>query len=177
MATANAVSAAQTGASAVSVTVNGLGERAGNAPLEEVVMALFRITGVHTRVQTTGLSALCRQVETFSGIRLSDAKPVTGKNVFRHESGIHCAGMLKNTDTYQLFRPETIGKNGFECVIGYHSGTAAVCHAFETYGITITPEKARSLLPVIRQIAMNQKSHLTPLQLQQIYAADRLDAG
>ena len=106
MATANAVTAVDAGASALSVTVNGLGERAGNAPLEEVAMALFEVGGYQGNINSSLMADLCYLVAGASGRDIPESKPVMGKNVFRHESGIHCSGLLKDSYSYQLFQPE-----------------------------------------------------------------------
>ncbi len=166
MATANAVTAVDAGADALSVTVNGLGERAGNAPLEEVVMALFEIGGYKKKINTAGLSALCHTVSTASGIYIAPSKPITGENVFRHESGIHCDGLLKNKESYQLFNPEQVGKSDCEYIIGYHSGSSAIAHVLEKQGIHISRQMAKKLIPLVRETAIRQKSALTPDQLR-----------
>lgn len=169
MATANTVTAAEAGAKALSVTVNGLGERAGNAPLEEVVMALTKMNRFSNRVNTSALSGLCRLVASASGSAIHPAKPITGCNVFRHESGIHCAGLLRNTNSYQPFTPQTVGRNQMEFVIGYHSGSAVICHALESQGIHISRESAKKLLTQIRETAFKTKSRITPSQLLRFY--------
>ncbi len=170
MATANAVSAVEAGSASLSVTVNGLGERAGNAPLEEVAMALFEIGGFPGNIKIADINSLCRMVADASKLPIHAAKPITGKNVFRHESGIHCSGLLKDATSYQLFEPGTVGKTGFECVIGYHSGKAAIGHALEKQGIQINKKSADRLLNLVREKARKQKSSLTPLQLEELYS-------
>jgi homocitrate synthase NifV len=169
MATANAVTAVDAGASALSVTVNGLGERAGNAPLEEVAMALFEKGGYGGTINKTLITELCLLVARASGQQIHPSKPIVGCNVFRHESGIHCSGLLKEPCSYQLFESETIGKKGFECVIGYHSGSAAIIHALEQQGIFIDKTAAKKLIPLVRQRAGLQKSVLTPAELKELY--------
>jgi len=169
MATANAVTAVEAGARSLSVTVNGLGERAGNASLEETAVALFEIGRFKSRIQTKNLARLCNLVASASGFPIPAAKPVTGKNVFRHESGIHCAALIRDISSYQLFAPETVGKNNIEWVIGYHSGSKAICHALKKQGIDINREVAEKLLVTIRKISYETKSFITPAQLVQIY--------
>ena len=110
MATANTVSAIEGGADAASVTVNGLGERAGNAPLEEVVMALRHTLGRESGSDTSRLSALCELVANRSRRPIHRAKPITGADAFRHESGIHTAALLKNPAAYQPFPSEETGR-------------------------------------------------------------------
>ena len=169
MATANAVTAVDAGAGAVSVTVNGLGERAGNARLEEVVMALFEVGGYVKKMDASYLSRLCRIVARASGQRIAPSKPVVGDRVFSHESGIHCSGLLKNPAAYQLFSPKTVGKQKTRFVIGYHSGSAAIIHALKKQGIRISKETALKLLPLIRQKALEQKEEISFKQLRILY--------
>lgn len=169
MATANAVTAVEAGAEALSVTVNGLGERAGNAPLEEVAMALFEIGGYNGTIDMTRITDLCSRVAKASGRDIHPSKPITGKNVFRHESGIHCAGLLKNPSAYQLFQPEQVGKETCNYVIGYHSGSAGIRHVLENQGISIGKAPAQKLIPYVRQMAMERKSPLSPAELKELY--------
>ena len=169
MATANAVTAVDSGANAVSVTVNGLGERAGNAPLEEVVMALFEVGGYKKRMDTSALTGLCHLVAKASGKVLSDSKPIVGSRIFAHESGIHCSGLLKDPSSYQLFQPEKVGKNQCEYVIGYHTGSSAIGHVLEQQDIHISKSKAKQLLALVRKTALEQKKALTPVQLKHLY--------
>lgn len=169
MATANAVTAVEAGADALSVTVNGLGERAGNAPLEEAAMALFEIGGYKGTIDMTRMTRLCRRVAKASGREIHPSKPIIGKNVFCHESGIHCAGLLKHPSAYQLFKPEQVGQKESDFVIGYHSGSAGICSALEKQGISIGKAMAQKLIPFIRQKALEQKSSLTPVELKELY--------
>lgn len=171
MATANAVTAVDAGAGAVSVTVNGLGERAGNAPLEEVVMALFGPGGYPAQIQTRLLAELCQKVSQASNRRIWPSKPIVGSRIFTHESGIHCAGLLKNNSAYQLFEPSTVGLKGHHFVIGYHSGAASVRHALKDMGISVSKETARRMLPTIRKTARAGKKTLNKTQLETISAS------
>ena len=128
LATANALSAVQHGARQVELTVNGIGERAGNTPLEEVVMAL-RIhgptLGVHTGVRTEGITELSRLVERRSGLAVPPNKAVVGRNAFRHASGIHQDGVIKHRGTYEVIDPSWIGNDeGTQIVLGKLSGRA-----------------------------------------------------
>jgi len=157
MAVANTIAAFQAGAHAASVTVNGLGERAGNAALEEVVMALQVSCGVNCGVQTKGIWALSQYVAKASGRPLPPAKPVTGEAVFRHESGIHCAGLLRNQSTYEPYAAGDIGREKSEFVIGHHSGTAAILHRLKTAGFHISQETAWLLLERVREHASRFK--------------------
>lgn len=127
MATANTITAAQAGADAVSVTVNGLGERAGNACLEEVAMALNMSTRLLcSRIRCDRLPALCDAVADASRRWLPVNKPIVGQDVFSHESGIHCHALLKDPNTYQPFLPESVGRGKTIFIAGKHSGRSLV---------------------------------------------------
>lgn len=150
MATANSLAAVMGGADSVDVTVNGLGERAGNAALEEVAMALCKATGIDAGIDTAGLLALSRLVERASGIATAPCKPVVGSDIFRHESGIHVAAVLCAPHTYEAYAPQEAGHAGREIVIGRHSGSAAVRHALAELGFETGLSEAGALLPLIR---------------------------
>ena len=122
MATANALSAAEAGAKILSVTINGLGERAGNTPLEEIAMALSLHENLYCNIRTASLMNLCRFVSTVSARKIPESKPITGKAVFMHESGIHCAALLRDPLSYQPFLPQNTGQEGTRFVLGKHSG-------------------------------------------------------
>ncbi|MYH56433.1 MAG: 2-isopropylmalate synthase [Boseongicola sp. SB0675_bin_26] len=129
MATANALSAVEGGARQIECTINGLGERAGNTALEEVVMAMrvrSDILPFKTGVDTTKLIHVSRRVATVSGFAVQYNKAIVGKNAFAHESGIHQDGMLKNAETFEIMRPEDVGLSETSIVMGKHSGRAAL---------------------------------------------------
>jgi homocitrate synthase NifV len=128
MATANTVVALLAGAHSVDVTVNGLGERAGNAALEEVAMALEVAALGSSGIDTSGLVALSKLVETCSRRKLPIGKAIVGDGAFRHESGIHVHAMLRDSRAYEPFAPERVGHSGREFVLGKHSGNAARHH-------------------------------------------------
>lgn len=172
MATANAVTAVESGADTLSVTVNGLGERAGNAPLEEVAMALFGMGEFQGNIDLSGLVRLSRLVAAESGRALPCSKPITGAGVFRHESGIHCAGLLKNPQTYEPFQPGLVGQRSSEVVIGSHSGTSALLHVLDGSGVHVDRCTAGRLLEQVRGMAERQRRSLTVDEL--LEAATRL---
>ena len=172
MATANAVSAVDAGASALSVTVNGLGERAGNTPLEETAMALFGTGARKGGIRLSGLTVLCKNVARFSNQEIPPAKPVVGSRVFSHESGIHTAGLMKNPYAYQLFDPGLVGSPPAAFVPGTHSGAAGICHMLNERGISITRKAAQKLVPMVREKAMSLKGPLRPDHLEEIYRKD-----
>lgn len=121
MATANAVGAFRAGAYAISCAVNGLGERAGNTALEEIVMALYLIEGVSTKIRVDQLVNISRRVEEYSGRRIAENKPIVGEHVFSHESGIHIDGLLKDKQTYAFLEPSILGRN-HQFYYGKYSG-------------------------------------------------------
>ncbi|WP_445943112.1 2-isopropylmalate synthase, partial [Roseicyclus sp.] len=128
MATANALAAVAGGARQIECTINGLGERAGNTALEEVVMALkvrHDIMPYTTGIDTTKIMHISRRVSTVSGFAVQPNKAIVGKNAFAHESGIHQDGMLKSADTFEIMRPEDVGLAGTSLPLGKHSGRAA----------------------------------------------------
>ena len=131
LATANSLAAIVNGARQVEVTMNGIGERAGNTSLEEVVMALHtrpQVYGLRTNVDTTQIMRTSRLVSAYTGIPVQPNKAIVGANAFAHESGIHQDGMLKNPLTYEIMQPETVGLTESKLVLGKHSGR----HAFQS---------------------------------------------
>jgi homocitrate synthase NifV len=163
MATANTVAAILAGAASVDVTVNGLGERAGNAPLEEVVMAMRMSSRKHTGIETKRLASLSALVAKASGRPVPDHKPITGPGIFRHESGIHVRGLLADRRTYEPFCGEDVGRSGMEIVLGKHSGTAAIQEVLAKEGIHINSAEAADLLPTVRAAALQVKSEAKQL--------------
>jgi 2-isopropylmalate synthase len=128
MATANSLAAVEAGARQIECTINGLGERAGNTALEEVVMAMRvrnDIMPYRTTIDTTKIMQASRLVSTVSGFPVQFNKAIVGKNAFAHESGIHQDGMLKNAETFEIMRPEDVGLNATSLVMGKHSGRGA----------------------------------------------------
>ncbi|HHE32134.1 MAG TPA: homocitrate synthase [Chlorobaculum parvum] len=168
MATANAFTALEAGFEAVSVSVTGLGERAGNAALEELAMALALSEHFDSRLDTAKLSTLCDTVALASGRVIQNQKPVVGHSAFQHESGIHCAALLQNPLSYQPFLPSQVGRGEFEMVIGKHSGTAAIMEHFRRKGIEMSRDEARALLEQIREHADRLKRSLRPDEIDAI---------
>ena len=162
MATANAVTAAAAGASALSVTVNGIGERAGNAALEEVATALWRCHTGHSAIRLNGLTALCRTVADHCNRPLPAAKPVVGDSVFVHESGIHCDGVLKDPTTFEPFSPKTVGQAPSRLAAGSHSGSAGIRHMLDRLGVVVDAKTADALRPVVQQTAVENGGRIDP---------------
>ena len=129
MAVANSLAGVEAGARQVECTINGLGERAGNAALEEIVMALATrqdYYGVETSINTPKLCPTSRLVSSITGMKVQRNKAIVGQNAFAHEAGIHQHGMLQDRTTYEIMRPEDVGFVGTNLVLGKHSGR----HAF-----------------------------------------------
>ena len=168
MATANALAGIKAGARFVGVTVNGLGERAGNAALEEVAMALKHLHGVNLGVNTKDFRNLCEYVARASGRQLYPGKPIVGTNTFAHESGIHADGVMKNPSTYEVFSPEDVGLER-QIVIGKHSGSKAIKMKFVEYGIDLSDEEAADLLSAVRSVTVDLKRTLFDKELMYIY--------
>jgi homocitrate synthase NifV len=175
MATANTLAAIMAGAASVDVTVNGLGERAGNAPLEEVVMAVRVTLGRHCRIDARRLTGLCTMVAKASGRTLPASKPITGEAVFRHESGIHVNALLHSRAAYEPFEAEHVGRDGCQFVIGTHSGSAAIRHVLEQRGIRVGQGEADRLLPRVREASRRRKGAITPGELVALYRAAEAD--
>jgi 2-isopropylmalate synthase len=132
LATANTLSGVKAGARQVEVTINGIGERAGNTALEEVVMAITtrpQTFNLQTNIDTTQIARTSHMVSTYTGMVIQPNKAIVGANAFAHEAGIHQDGMLKHHLTYEIMRPETVGLNTSKLVLGKHSGR----HAFRVH--------------------------------------------
>lgn len=142
LAVANSLAAVEAGAGQVEATINGIGERAGNASLEEVVMALrvrSDVYGVETRIDTTRLFETSQMVSQETGFPVQYNKAIVGRNAFAHESGIHQHGVLRNRATYEIMDPASVGHSGKSIVMGKHSGRAALKHSLATMGVDLNP--------------------------------------
>ncbi len=156
LATANTLAAAVAGATHVNTTVNGLGERAGNAALEEVVVGLKQLYGIETGVNLQEFPTLSAQVAKASGDTIGSRKSLIGRDVFSHEAGIHVDGLLKDIRNYQGVDPALVGRS-HQLVLGKHSGSQGVMHAYRQLGIQLTVGQAGCLLPLIRQFVSCHK--------------------
>jgi homocitrate synthase NifV len=161
MATANTFSAFHAGATAASVTVNGLGERAGNAALEEIVMALELSSSIKHHIKTSLLNKLSYTVSKASGQPIPCNKPVTGSKVFSHESGIHTNSLLKNRNTYQIINAASVGRKEGEFVFGKHAGSGALIAFLQSKKINISREDAAKALEKIKQLSVYTKRSLS----------------
>jgi homocitrate synthase NifV len=164
LATANALAGIQAGALSVNTTVNGLGERAGNAALEEVVMALKRIYGIQAGIDTKRLLELSRLVAKASNCPVPPWKAIVGENAFAHESGIHAHGVLQNPVTYEPFAPEDVGWE-HRFVVGKHSGRHLVLSVLQQHGIILNSAEVQAVLEAVRHQAVEVKRNLTVEEL------------
>jgi homocitrate synthase NifV len=168
LATANTLMAVLAGASHVNTTVNGLGERAGNAALEETVMALHQLYGFTTGIDVSRFSAISELVARASGRPVAPNKSIVGEAVFTHESGIHVDGLLKNVLNYQGVDPRDLGRE-HRLVLGKHSGSRAVMASYRELGIELSDEETTRLLRRIRQYANQTKKSPGATELRRFY--------
>ena len=160
MATANSLAAVEAGARQIECTINGLGERAGNTALEEVVMALkvrHDILPWSTKVDTTRIIGLSRRVAQVSGFPVQFNKAIVGKNAFAHESGIHQDGMLKNPENFEIMRPEDIGLTETNLVMGKHSGRAALKSKLNDLGYDLADNQLKDVFVRFKDLADRKK--------------------
>lgn len=168
MATANAIAGIKAGATFVNTTVNGLGERAGNAALEEVVMALKYISKVDLGLKTKRFRELSEYVANASARSIPVWKPIVGANVFAHESGIHADGVIKNPLNYEVFTPEEVGLER-QLVIGKHSGSRSIQRKFQEFGFELNDEESQEILRLSRKLAIELKRGLFEKELMYVY--------
>jgi len=164
-AVANTLTAAEAGAFQLHTTVNGIGERAGNASLEEVMVAL-RMKGGIERYDLTHLTDLSRLVEKYSGIKLPRNKPVTGELAFSHESGIHIAAILEDPLTYENFPPEMVGGER-KFILGKHTGKKALEHVVASIGCELSEKQVCRVLDMVKEHS-EHKCNITPDVLKKL---------
>jgi 2-isopropylmalate synthase len=161
MATANTLAGIAAGARQAEVTINGIGERAGNTSLEEVVMALEtrkHVFGLQTGIDTTQIVRLSRMVSNYTGIVVQPNKAIVGANAFAHEAGIHQDGMLKHQQTYEIMRPEMVGATQSTLVLGKHSGRNALKNRMQDLGYDLTTEELDKLFARFKLLADKKKT-------------------
>ncbi len=168
LATANTLAAALAGATHVNTTVNGLGERAGNAALEEVVVGLKQLYDIETGINLQNFPALSEQVASASGDAIGSRKSLVGKKVFSHEAGIHVDGLLKDPNNYQGVDPAVVGRS-HQLVLGKHSGTQGVIHAYQQMGIPVTRTQAQALLMQVRRFVSDTKQSPKAVDLNRFH--------
>jgi len=161
LASANTLAGIQAGARQVEVTMNGIGERAGNTSLEEIAMALFTRQGVYqleTGIDTTQISRVSRLVSNYTGIPIQPNKAIVGENAFAHEAGIHQDGMLKHNNTYEIMLPETVGLNRSRLVLGKHSGRHALQVRLDELGFSLSKEELAEIFKSFKLLADKKKT-------------------
>ena len=177
MATANSLAAVDAGARQIECTINGLGERAGNTALEEVVMAMKvrnDIMPFRTQIDSTKIMAISRRVATVSGFAVQFNKAIVGKNAFAHESGIHQDGMLKNAETFEIMRPEDVGLGETNLVMGKHSGRAALRSKLKDLGIDLADNQLNDVFVRFKDLA-DRKKEVFDEELLALVRADTAD--
>ena len=171
LATANSLAAARAGATHINTTVNGLGERAGNAALEEVVLGLKQLYDVNSGVDLHTFPQLSKLVEQASGREVHWQKSVVGRGVFTHEAGIHVDGLIKDPSNYQAYDPAEVGR-AHEFVLGKHSGSRAVQRVFKDMGLYLDRNTANRILLAVRSFVTTAKRSPLLSELQEIYLLD-----
>ena len=160
MAVSNSLSAIISGARQVECTINGIGERAGNAALEEIVMCLKTrkdLLPFFTEVDNKKISSISHLVSTITGFNVQPNKAIVGKNAFAHESGIHQDGMLKHSNTYEIITPESVGLSSSELVLGKHSGRHAFKVKLQNLGYKFKENKINELFVKFKNLADKKK--------------------
>jgi len=172
LATANTLAGLRAGARQAEVTMNGIGERAGNSSLEEVVMAIRtrrQMYGLETNIDTTLITRTSRMVSSYTGIPVQPNKAIVGSNAFAHEAGIHQDGMLKHQDTYEIMRPDMVGLSSSKLVMGKHSGR----HAFKVHladlGYELGKEELEKAFKRFKELA-DRKKNITSVDLEALVA-------
>ncbi|CAG0935377.1 2-isopropylmalate synthase [Thermoflexales bacterium] len=172
LATANALAGIQAGARQAEVTINGIGERAGNTSLEEVVMSLHTrrpVFGLTTGIDTTQLTRVSKLVSNYTGIVVPPNKAIVGANAFAHEAGIHQDGMLKHTLTYEIMRPETVGVTRTKLVLGKHSGRHALKTRLIELGFALSEAELDKAFGRFKALA-DKKKTITDADLEALVA-------
>jgi 2-isopropylmalate synthase len=172
LATANALAGIQAGARQAEVTINGIGERAGNTSLEEVVMTLktrYPVFNLETGIETQQLSRVSKLVSNYTGIVVQPNKAIVGANAFAHEAGIHQDGMLKHQTTYEIMRPEDVGVNQTTLVMGKHSGRAALRSRLALMGHSLDETELNKAFTRFKELA-DRKKVITDADLEALIA-------
>jgi len=172
MATANTLAAYMAGANCLSTTVNGLGERAGNAPMEEVAMALEMSAKVNCGLQTDKFQAISEYVAKVSNRHVGDSKPITGKMALTHESGIHTNSLMKNRSSYQLLSAERIGRQEVDFLIGKHSGKATLEFFMHESGLLFDDAFTSRLLILVKKMAEKLKRTISKKEFFDLYTQE-----
>lgn len=172
LATANTLAGIQAGARQAEVTVNGIGERAGNTSLEEIVMALRtrrQFYNLETNIDTTRITRTSRMVSNYTGIPVQPNKAIVGANAFAHEAGIHQDGMLKNQNTYEIMRPDMVGLTHSKLVLGKHSGRHAFKTQLASMGYDLSNKELEKAFRRFKELA-DRKKNITEADLEALVA-------
>lgn len=176
LATANTLAGVAAGARQVEVTINGIGERAGNTSLEEVAMALATrapFYNLRTHINTRELVKTSRMVSNYTGMQVQPNKAIVGANAFAHEAGIHQDGMLKNATTYEIMTPESVGWSQSRLVLGKHSGRHALKVRLNELGYTLDKDKLQTVFERFKQLA-DAKKNVTDADLEALMTEEQL---
>jgi len=162
LAVANSLAAIKNGARQVECTINGIGERAGNAAMEEIVLTIHTrrdiFAQIQTNIQTTQIHKTSKLVSKLTGFVVAPNKAIVGQNAFRHESGIHQDGLLKKRSTYEIIRPETVGFTGTGLVLGKHSGRHAFIQRLKTLGYHLSATQIEKAFSRFKDLADKKKN-------------------
>jgi homocitrate synthase NifV len=168
MATANAIAGIEAGAVSVNTTVIGLGERAGNASFEQVLMSLTHQFGERRDIDASRLKELVQSVSYAAQKPIASNRPIVGEHIFSHESGIHVNGLMKSDDAYEAFSPEEVGLMR-QFPIGKHSGSSTLLYHLEASGISASRREVNHLLPKVRALVTQRKRVISPKELEEMY--------
>jgi len=168
MATANSIAGIEAGATSANTTVIGLGERAGNASFEQVLMSLAHQFKEKRDINSQKLQQLVKVVALAANKSVSSSRPIVGEHIFSHESGIHVNGMIKDSDAYEPFTPNSVGLHRY-FPIGKHSGSSTLLYHLNSLGIKPTIDKVNNILPKVRQIVTNRKKVMSKEELRELY--------
>ena len=168
LATANSFAAAMAGATHINTTVNGLGERAGNAALEEVVLGLKQLYGYDLDISLENYSSISNFVSEAAGRYPGWQKSIVGEGVFTHEAGIHVDGLLKDVQNYQGVDPALLGRE-HKMILGKHSGSQAVIHTYKKMGLDVTRQQAIEILAQVRTYVSVTKHVPDEVMLKNFY--------
>lgn len=176
---ANSLAAVQAGARQIECAVNGIGERAGNASLEELIMLLHTRRdrlGVYTDAVTTEITRTSRLVSRLTGFSVQPNKAIVGRNAFAHESGVHQDGVLKERSTYQIMDARSVGLDSNSIVLGKHSGRHALRQALEDLGHELDGATLNRVFARFK-VTADHKKHLTAIDLEALITTDRPAEG
>ncbi len=168
MATANSIAGIEAGAKSANTTVIGLGERAGNASFEQVLMSLNHQFNKKRDIKAGKLKELVNTVSKAANRPIGSATPIIGEDIFSHESGIHVNGMIKSKNAYEAFEPEEVGLHRY-FPIGKHSGSSTLLYHLKSIGIEPNQEKIQTILPKVRDIVTSRKKVLDLNELKELY--------